>query len=326
MATDGDSRSDTAVRETDQPAVRAIGLRKEFGRIVAVESVDLDVKQGEIFGLVGPDGAGKTTTMRMLCAIMEPTAGEAQVAGFDVRTHPEEIKRRIGYMSQRFSLYGDLTVAENLAFFADIYHVPKQERARRRQELLEFSRLTPFTTRLAQNLSGGMRQKLALACTLMHTPQILFLDEPTTGVDPVSRRDFWRILYSLLGRGVTLVVSTPYMDEAERCNRVALIHKGRIIECDTPDHLKRRMRGELLELICAPQRRAKETLSAVAGVLSVQVFGERLHVWVENARRDQPRAEEALRQAGVTIEHIRRVEPNLEDVFVSVMAEAQARG
>jgi ABC-2 type transport system ATP-binding protein len=298
-----------------------VGLRKEFGAIVGVESVDLEVKRGEIFGLVGPDGAGKTTTIRMLCAILEPTAGEAQVAGFDVRTQPEEIKRRIGYMSQRFSLYGDLTVAENLAFFADLYRVPKSERPQRQQELLQFSRLTPFTSRLAQNLSGGMRQKLALACTLMHTPEILFLDEPTTGVDPVSRRDFWRILYTLLAQGVTLVVTTPYMDEAERCNRVALINKGRIIECDTPDHLRQRMRGELLELICAPQRRAKEVLSALPGVLSVQVFGERLRIWVENAERDQSLVENALRQSQVTIEHIRRIAPNLEDVFVSMLAE-----
>jgi len=341
-----DSQSDTVVSDTDQfysakwraysaegyeggsplatkheSAVRTIGLRKEFGPIVGVESVDLEVKRGEIFGLVGPDGAGKTTTIRMLCAILEPTAGEARVAGFDVRTHPEEIKRRIGYMSQRFSLYGDLTVAENLAFFADLYHVPKRERPQRRQELLQFSRLTPFTSRLAQNLSGGMRQKLALACTLMHTPEILFLDEPTTGVDPVSRRDFWRILYTLLGQGVTLIVSTPYMDEAERCNRVALINKGRIIECDTPDNLRRRMRGELLELICAPQRRAKEVLSALPGVLSVQVFGERLHVWMENAERDRPVVENALRQSQVMVAHVRRVAPNLEDVFVSMLAE-----
>jgi len=305
-------------------AVQTIGLRKEFGHLAAVESIDIAIERGEIFGFVGPDGAGKTTTMRMLCGIMEPTAGEARVAGFDVRAQPEEVKRRIGYMSQRFSLYGDLTVDENLAFFADIYRVPKAERGQRRQELLEFSRLTPFVKRLAQNLSGGMRQKLALACTLMHTPEILFLDEPTTGVDPVSRRDFWRILYSLLGQGVTLVVNTPYMDEAERCNRVALVDKGRVIECDTPDNLKGRMRGELIELICEPQRRAKEVLTETPGVLSVQVFGERLHVWVEDAERDQPRMETALRQAEVALTHLRRVEPGLEDVFVSVLAERGA--
>jgi len=305
-------------------AVHTTGLRKEFDGITAVESLDLAIARGEIFGLVGPDGAGKTTTMRMLCGIMEPSAGAATVAGFDVRTQPEEVKRRIGYMSQRFSLYGDLTVAENLAFFADIYHVPRRERAQRQQELLEFARLTPFIKRLAQNLSGGMRQKLALACTLMHTPEILFLDEPTTGVDPVSRRDFWRILYSLLGQGVTLVVSTPYMDEAERCNRVALMDKGRIIQSDAPDNLRRRMRGDLLEIICAPQRHAKETLAALPGVISVQVFGERLHVWLENVERDQPKVETTLTEAGVNIASIRRIAPNLEDVFVSMLADSGA--
>jgi len=310
----------------DEHAVYTKGLRKEFGSIVAVESVDLAIRRGEIFGLVGPDGAGKTTTIRMLCGIIEPTAGDARVAGFDVRTHPEEIKRRIGYMSQRFSLYGDLTVAENLAFFADIYHVPKSARAGRQKELLDFSRLTPFTGRLAQNLSGGMKQKLALACTLMHTPEILFLDEPTTGVDPVSRRDFWKILYSLIGQGVTLVVSTPYMDEAERCNRVALIDKGRVIECDTPDNLRGKMHGELLELTCSPQRRAKEILSALPGVLAVQVFGERLHVWVENAERNQPQIERSLRESGICVDHLRRVAPNLEDVFVSMLSVSKERG
>ncbi|UCH33342.1 MAG: ABC transporter ATP-binding protein [Armatimonadota bacterium] len=303
-------------------AVQASGLRKEFDQVVAVDSVDLAVERGEIFGLVGPDGAGKTTTIRMLCGIMEPTSGAATVAGHDVLAQPEEVKRRIGYMSQRFSLYGDLTVAENLAFFADLYRVPGNERAGRRRELLEFSRLTPFTKRLAQDLSGGMKQKLALACTLMHTPEILFLDEPTTGVDPVSRRDFWKILYTLLGRGVTLVVTTPYMDEAERCNRVALIDKGRLIECDTPDHLRRRMRGEVIELICRPQRRAKDVLVDLPAVLSVQVFGERLHVWVERAERDQAVVEDALRRADVTIDHAREITPSLEDVFVSMLAGA----
>lgn len=310
----------------DEYAVRATGLRKEFAQIVAVDSVDLAIERGEIFGLVGPDGAGKTTTIRMLVGIMEPTAGDAQVAGFDVRTRAEEVKRRIGYMSQRFSLYGDLTVAENLAFFADIYQVPRHERARREQQLLDFSRLTPFKRRLAQDLSGGMKQKLALSCTLMHSPEILFLDEPTTGVDPVSRRDFWKILYSLIGQGMTLVVTTPYMDEAERCNRVALIDKGRIIECDAPDNLKKRMRGELLEVICAPQRRAKEVLSTLPTVHSVQVFGERLHVWVENAERDRALLETRLEQSDVTIDLVRRVAPTLEDVFVSVMAAPPERG
>lgn len=305
-----------------QHVIKAEALRKEFGSITAVDSLDLSVQRGEIFGLLGPDGAGKTTTIRMLCGILEPTAGDAAVAGFSVRRQPEQVKKRIGYMSQRFSLYGDLTVEENLSFFADIYRVPKSERTRRRQELLEFSRLGPFTKRLAQDLSGGMKQKLALACTLMHTPEILFLDEPTTGVDPVSRRDFWRLLYSLVSQGVTLFVSTPYMDEAERCTRVALIHRGRIIQCGTPDELKARMRGHLLELIADPQRLAKDALSTCPGVLGVQVFGERLHVWVDDADRDTPAVTSALASAGVTVIHLRRTAPGLEDVFISMVSNA----
>ncbi|MCC6442914.1 MAG: ABC transporter ATP-binding protein [Armatimonadetes bacterium] len=302
-----------------EEAVRAEGLRKVFGPVTAVESVDLSVRPGEMFGLVGPDGAGKTTTLRMLCGIVEPTAGEAVVAGFSVRAAPEAVKRRIGYMSQRFSLYGDLTVAENMAFFADLYHVPARERPARQKDLLEFSRLEPFANRLAQNLSGGMKQKLALACTLMHTPEILFLDEPTTGVDPVSRRDFWKILYRLSGEGVTMVVSTPYMDEAERCHRIAFIDRGRIIECDTPERLKARMRGGLLELIARPQRAAKAALSQLPGVRSVQVFGERLHVWLDDIERSRPSLEAALAAEKIALEHLRPIEPGLEDVFVSMV-------
>ena len=280
----------SAAEPTTEVALRATGLRKEFGEVTAVDGVALEAARGEIFGLVGPDGAGKTTTIRMLCGVLLPTAGEAEVAGFDVRHQPEEVKRRIGYMPQRFSLYGDLTVAENLYFFANLYRVPRAERVRRERELLEFSRLGPFRDRLAQNLSGGMKQKLALACTLIHTPEVLFLDEPTTGVDPVSRRDFWRILYSLLREGVTLFVSTPYMDEAERCNRVALMDKGRLLVTDRPKALKEQMHGELLEVVAEPQREAREALGGMAAVLGVQLFGDRLHVWLAHAEARPARA------------------------------------
>ncbi len=299
--------------------VEARGLRKTFGHIVAVDSLHLQVRPGEVFGIVGPDGAGKTTTFRMLVGAIEPDAGEALVAGFNVRTHPEEVKQRIGYMSQRFSLYGDLTVQENLDFFADVYQVPREERLARQQELLEFSRLAPFTKRLAQNLSGGMKQKLALACTLIHTPEILFLDEPTTGVDPVSRRDFWRILYTLVGRGMTLVVSTPYMDEAERCSRIAFMYDGRIIDCDTPDNLRSRMSGNLWEIICHPQRRAREILAQLPEVKSVQVYGERLHVCLDGVRTQFQPLQEILTQSGIQVGHIRQVVAGLEDVFVSII-------
>ncbi len=306
-------------------AVMAQGLRKTFDEVVAVDRVDMEVYLGEVFGIVGPDGAGKTTTFRMLVGAIAPTEGDAVVAGFSVRTHPEEVKRRIGYMSQRFSLYGDLTVQENLEFFADIYGVPSSERLPRQRELLEFSRLTPFTRRLAQHLSGGMKQKLALACSLIHTPQILLLDEPTTGVDPVSRRDFWRILYTLVGQGMTLVVSTPYMDEAERCNRIAFMNRGRIIECDHPDNLRRRVTGNLWEVTCHPVREAREMLMRSPLVKNVQVFGARLHVWMETAVPDASAVVPYLESAGVKVESARRIVPGLEDVFVSLI-QSQERG
>jgi ABC-2 type transport system ATP-binding protein len=317
---------DTSAAKKGQYAIFAKGLRKAFGDLAAVDGLDLEVEKGEIFGLVGPDGAGKTTTMRIMCGILDPDAGQAEVAGHDVLRHPEQVKRRIGYMPQRFSLYGDLTVAENLAFFANLYHVPRAIRAEREKELLDFSRLAPFRKRLAQNLSGGMKQKLALACTLIHTPEVLFLDEPTTGVDPVSRREFWRILYSLLKEGVTIFVSTPYMDEAERCNRVALIEKGRILLCDTPEVLKQRMRGDLLEIIAQPQREAKDLLSRLPSVLGVQVFGDRLHVWVGDAANDRPALLAALSEKQITVISSRAATPGLEDVFVSVLARARDEG
>ncbi|MHB9022562.1 MAG: ABC transporter ATP-binding protein [Armatimonadota bacterium] len=303
----------------DAYAIHATGLRKVFGELVAVDGIDLQVREGEIFGLVGPDGAGKTTTMRLLTGVMEPSGGAAEVAGYDVFRQSEAMKSHIGYMPQRFSLYGDLTVAENIHFFAQLYHVPRAARKQREQELMEFSRLGPFRSRLAQNLSGGMKQKLALCCTLIHTPRVLFLDEPTTGVDPVSRRELWKILYALLKDGVTLFVSTPYMDEAERCNRVALMDKGRIMLCDTPSGLKGRMQGDLLEVVAEPSREAKERIAALDFILGVQVFGDRLHVWVGDAERDEPRLRESLAAGQITVTSIRQIVPGLEDVFISLV-------
>ena len=219
-------------------AIETRDLSKQFDRITAVSNLNLQVAQGEVFGLMGPDGAGKTTTMRMLCAIMDPSRGSGKVAGFDILSQSERVKERIGYMSQRFSLYSELSVAENIEFFANLFAVKREEFLPRRKDLLEFSNLTPFADRLAGQLSGGMKQKLALCCTLIHTPEVLFLDEPTTGVDPISRREFWRILNSLTGK-VTIFVSTAYLDEAERCNRLALLHEGKLLACDSPDAIKR---------------------------------------------------------------------------------------
>lgn len=227
-------------------AVEAAKLTKKFAGLEAVSGLDIKIRQGEIFGLVGPDGAGKTTTLRMLSTAMEQTSGEAKVLGLDTRTDEEKIRDRIGYMPQRFSLYGDLTVDENLDFFADIYSVPAgRQRRARKEELLRFTNLSPFTDRKAQNLSGGMQKKLGLACNLIHTPEVLFLDEPTTGVDPISRREFWRILYRLTE--VTIIVTTPYMDEAERCNRIGLIREGKLLICDTPAEIKKKAEARSLE-------------------------------------------------------------------------------
>jgi ABC-2 type transport system ATP-binding protein len=301
-------------------AIRATGLRRTFGDLVAVAGLDLDVAAGEIFGLVGPDGAGKTTTMRMLTGILPPSGGHAEVAGFDVARQTERLKEHLGYMSQRFGLYPDLTVMENLEFYADIYGVPRREFAARTERLLGFSHLTPYKQRLAGNLSGGMKQKLGLACALIHTPRVLFLDEPTNGVDPVSRRDFWRILYQLVREGVTIFVSTAYLDEAERCNRLALLHQGRLLGLGTPDEVKALMPGALLEVRTPEPRRTAALLRARLVGATVGLFGDRVHV----AARDPAAVETQIRQlvaaAGFEPLTVRPIEPSLEDVFVSVLS------
>ena len=300
--------------------IHASGLRRVFGGSVAVEGLDLDVAAGEIFGLVGPDGAGKTTTMRMLTGILPPSGGRAEVAGFDVLRHAERLKEHIGYMSQRFGLYPDLTVSENIEFYADIYGVPSAARAERIGRLLGFSNLTPFKQRLAGNLSGGMKQKLGLACALIHTPRVLFLDEPTNGVDPVSRRDFWRILYQLVREGVTIFVSTAYLDEAERCNRLALLHQGRLLGLGTPDEVKAMMPGALLEVrTSAPRRTASLLRENLAGA-SVGLFGDRVHVVVHDTGAAETAVRALVASAGFDLLSIRPIEPSLEDVFVSMLA------
>lgn len=301
-------------------AIRAEGLTKAFGNLTAVDHLTLKVAEGEIFGVVGPDGAGKTTTMRLLASIMEPTSGDAWVAGHHIVREAEAVKEEIGYVSQRFGLYPDLTVMENIEFYADIYGVPPQGRSEKIERLLTFSNLTPFKRRLAGNLSGGMKQKLGLACALIHTPKVLFLDEPTNGVDPASRRDFWRILYQLLREKVTIFVSTAYLDEAERANRVALMHKGRLLAVGTPDEVKQLMRGTILEVRCAQPRRAGQLLRARVKADSVGLFGDRIHILTRNPDAAMRESESVLRQAEITLFDIRTIEPALEDVFVSVLA------
>jgi ABC-2 type transport system ATP-binding protein len=316
------------------PAIIDIqGLTKRFsakGRsasggegITAVDDLHLTVEPGEMFGIVGPDGAGKTTTFRMLTGVLAPTSGTAAILGFDLMRESKAIKREIGYLSQRFSLYGDLTVDENIEFFAEINEV--YDYKARREELLEFTRLTPFRKRLAEQLSGGMKQKLALACTLIHKPRIIFLDEPTTGVDPVSRRDFWKILSSLLGENITIVMSTPYLDEAERCARVALMNKGKIMVVDTPQNVKQLMTGEVIEIICEQIRSAASVLKANTRVRDVQAFGDRLNIIVNDAKRDFPEVERALREASIQIAESRVVNPSLENVFISLMSREATR-
>lgn len=302
-------------------AISTDKLTKRFGDLTAVDRLTLSVAPGELFGLVGSDGAGKTTTMRMLTGIMDPTEGAARVIGRHTVRESEGLKEEIGYMSQRFGLYPDLTVMENLHFYADIYGLPRRGREERIDRLLAFSNLTPFGKRLAGNLSGGMKQKLGLACALIHIPKVLFLDEPTNGVDPVSRRDFWRILYQLLREGVTVFVATAYLDEADRCNRVGLIHRGKLLACDTPDNLKRLMRGTILEVLTPSPRQAAQLLRERLERESVGIFGDRLHVMTRNAAETGTAIEAILRGEGVPLQSLRPIEPSLEDVLVSVLTE-----
>ncbi|MCX5893878.1 MAG: ABC transporter ATP-binding protein [Deltaproteobacteria bacterium] len=307
--------------------MRAAGLTRRFGGLVAVDHLDLEVAYGEAFALVGPDAAGKTTTMRLLVGIMDPDEGQAEVLGFDTVKDGELIKEQIGYMPQRFGLYDDLTVAENIAFYADIYRVERAERDRRLPELLGFANLTPFTDRLARNLSGGMRQKLGLVCALIHTPRVLFLDEPTFGVDPISRREFWEILYRLIGGGLTIFLSTAYMDEAERAHRVGLMHQGKLLVVDTPKAIKASFRGELLEARASDMWAARKILSGHPLVQQSLAMGDHLMLTVESAAQAAGPLTEALEQAGLSEVSVAPAEPNLEDLFVQIVRkQEESRG
>jgi ABC-2 type transport system ATP-binding protein len=313
----------TSSSASGEAAIRAQGLTRRFGGLTAVDHLDLEVAVGEAFALVGPDAAGKTTTMRMLVGILDPDEGRAEVLGFDTVQDSEPLKEQIGYMPQRFGLYDDLTVAENIAFYADIYRVERAERDRRMPELLSFSNLTPFTDRLARNLSGGMRQKLGLVCALIHTPRLLFLDEPTFGVDPVSRREFWEILYRLLGGGLTIFLSTAYLDEAERAHRVGLIHQGRLLVVDTPKAIKSSFRGELLEARASDLWAARKILAAHPLVQQCLAMGERLMLTVASAAQAVEPLTTVLTQAGLTEVAIAPAEPNLEDLFVQIVRQQE---
>jgi ABC-2 type transport system ATP-binding protein len=302
-------------------------LVKRYGGVTAVDDLNLKVAEGEMMGLIGPDGAGKTSTLRMLCGLIRPDSGDCFVAGKHTVRDTAFVRSIVGYMPQRFSLYPDLSVEENLRFFADLFQVERFEREKRMRRLLDFSRLGPFSKRRAAALSGGMKQKLALSCTLIHTPKILLLDEPTTGVDPVSRREFWEILGDLKKDGVTLLVTTPYMDEAAKCDRVALVDKGRILHTASPDSISRLFRHTLIEITCDSLVRAAKALMESNRFVNVQSYGDRIHVsGTGTAGEVSGQAEAVLSARGIHVRQMKRVRPSIEDVFVELLTPPSQRG
>ncbi len=307
------------------PVISITGLSRSFGEVVAVRGLDVTVNAGEMFGIVGPDGSGKSTIIRMLCGILTPGAGTGSILGQDIVSGRAALKRDLGYLSQKFTLYGDLSVDENIEFFAELHRV--FDYADLREELLEFTQLTPFRDRLAERLSGGMKQKLALICTLIHRPKVIFLDEPTTGVDPVSRRELWGLLQKLNSDGMTIILCTPYLDEAERCARVAFIHDGELLRVDTPANLRRIIPGRMVEIVCDNPRRAIEILNAGVEYQRSQVFGDRIRVLVGGDGSDRDLIapiETVLSGAGLPVASWRFVKPSLEDVFIYLMLMEEA--
>lgn len=303
-----------------ESALTLTGLTRRFGDNVAVDGLTLEVRPGELFGIVGPDGAGKTTTLRMLAGVLPPSEGQAVIHGVDVAADPEGVKPFIAYMSQQFGLYTDLTVRENIHFYADLYRVPKAERPPRLERLFAFSNLGPFQDRLAGNLSGGMKQKLSLCCALIHHPKVLLLDEPTFGVDPISRRDLWLILHEMVEEGVTVLVSTSYLDEAERCDRVALLHGGKVLALDTPDELLRLLPGEVVAVEGPDPRKARDLIRGIPGVLSTALFGNTVHAVLADGAAARESVAVALDDAGVIFQTLTAVEPSLEDVFLHLVS------
>ena len=312
--------------DASAPVIAVDNLCKCFGAQTAVDSLSFSVQTGEIFGLVGPDGAGKTTTLRMLAGVMDADRGAAAIDGVDVIRNPEEVKLHLSYMPQRFGLYDDLTVEENLRFYADLFEIPTELREERSQRLLKASGMEQFRRRLAGQLSGGMKQKLGLCCSLVHTPKVLLLDEPTTGVDPVSRRDFWSILYGLREEGVTILITTAYLDEAERCGRLGLLHAGKLIVCDTPRALKARMPGTVLAVGADDPRAVSAALKDQEGVSSLLLVGDGVHVVVDDAARRIPELHHRLAERAITGVKIQVTPPSIEDLFVALLQAGESRG
>ena len=297
-------------------------VSRRYGDVQAVRDLSMSIASGEMFGLIGPDGAGKTTAIRMMCGLLRADSGTIRVLGLDPIRQHRAVTTSVGYLSQRFSLYADLSINENIAFFAEIHGMRNYAPARDR--LLELTQLKPFGNRLAGQLSGGMKQKLALACTLIHQPRLIVLDEPTTGVDPVSRREFWKLLSEFLSQGITIIMSTPYLDEAERCTRVALLHNGQLLALDDPDALRQTLPGKLFEVIAPDHRRAAAALRNLPAVASVQTFGERAHVRLSDPAAGPDVLAKELRESGIDVTAVRQVPPSLEDVFVTRLGETQS--
>jgi ABC-2 type transport system ATP-binding protein len=300
-------------------SVEVADLVKRFGDFVAVDRINLEVRKGEVFGFIGPNGAGKSTTIRMLCGLLKPTSGRAMVAGFDVSKNPEAVRQNIGYMSQKFSLYNDLTVIENIRLFAGLYSVPQKSLQDRIEWALTMANLKGQENLITGTLPGGWKQRLALGCAVLHKPPVIFLDEPTSGVDPITRRQFWDLIHQMAEEGVTVFVTTHYMEEAEYCNRLALIFRGKIVALGTPTELKRdSMKGELLLVECAPLGAAVEALQSAPGVMDAAVFGNALHLVVEDAATAMPLLQKFLVDRKIAVSRMEKIRPSLEDVFVSL--------
>ena len=307
------------------PAIDLTNVVKRYGTVDALAGLTLSVRRGEMFGLIGPDGAGKTTAIRLMCGLLHADGGHVRVLGLDPTRDHRRVSERVGYLSQRFSLYGDLTIDENIAFFAEIHGVTGYQR--RRDQLLEMTQLTKFRGRRADRLSGGMKQKLALACTLVHEPELILLDEPTTGVDPVSRREFWKLLSEFLANGITILMSTPYLDEAERCSHIALVHQGRLIAADEPARLRSTIGGRIVEIIAPGGVRSAEVVRRLEGVVDAQIFGERIHVTLQQTSDDAfERFVAALQETALRGAPVRLVAPSLEDVFIARLSTEESAG